>query len=84
MDGQAVRAGGRAAARVDRVIAANQVLDHCTTARFRQRHEDALAGLFGSSRRLASRSHPRRAVLGLKLRPAARHGELPVQLVVFA
>jgi transposase len=28
-----------------RVIAANQVPDHCTTARFRQRHEAALAGL---------------------------------------
>jgi hypothetical protein len=30
-----------------RVIAANQRPDHCTTARFRQRHEAALAGLFG-------------------------------------
>jgi transposase len=30
-----------------RVIAANRVPDHCTIARFRQRHEDALAGLFG-------------------------------------
>jgi len=30
-----------------RVIAANQVPDHTTVARFRQRHEDALAGLFG-------------------------------------
>ena len=29
-----------------RVIAANQVPDHCTIARFRQRHEAALAGLF--------------------------------------
>jgi transposase len=29
-----------------RVIAANQVPDHCTVARFRQRHERALAGLF--------------------------------------
>jgi transposase len=29
-----------------RVIAANQVPDHCTIARFRQRHEVALAGLF--------------------------------------
>jgi len=29
-----------------RVIAANQVPDHCTVARFRQRHEAALAGLF--------------------------------------
>jgi transposase len=30
-----------------RVITANQVPDHSTIARFRQRHEDALAGLFG-------------------------------------
>ena len=30
-----------------RVIAANQRPDHCTIARFRQRHETALAGLFG-------------------------------------
>jgi hypothetical protein len=30
-----------------RVVAANQVADHTTIARFRQHHEDALAGLFG-------------------------------------
>jgi Transposase and inactivated derivatives len=30
-----------------RVIAANVVPDHTTLARFRQRHQDALAGLFG-------------------------------------
>src|SRR4051812_8129125 len=30
-----------------RVIAAHQVPDHTTVARFRQRHQDALAGLFG-------------------------------------
>jgi transposase len=30
-----------------RVIAANEVPDHTTIARFRQRHEAALAGLFG-------------------------------------
>jgi transposase len=30
-----------------RVIAANEVPDHTTIARFRQRHETALAGLFG-------------------------------------
>jgi transposase len=29
-----------------RVIAANQVPDHCTISRFRQRHEVALAGIF--------------------------------------
>ena len=31
-----------------RVIAANQVPDHATIARFRRRHENAIAGLFGS------------------------------------
>jgi transposase len=30
-----------------RAIAANQRPDHCTIGRFRQRHEEALAGLFG-------------------------------------
>jgi Transposase domain (DUF772) len=30
-----------------RVIAAHHVPDHTTIARFRQRHQDALAGLFG-------------------------------------
>ena len=30
-----------------RVIAANRVPDHCTISRFRQRHQAALAGLFG-------------------------------------
>jgi transposase len=30
-----------------RVIAANRRPDHCTIARFRQRHETALAGMFG-------------------------------------
>jgi transposase len=30
-----------------RVVAAHQVPDHTTIARFRQRHQDALAGLFG-------------------------------------
>ena len=30
-----------------RVIAANEVPDHTTVARFSQRHEGALAGLFG-------------------------------------
>jgi len=31
-----------------RVITANQAPDHATIARFRQRHETAIAGLFGS------------------------------------
>jgi transposase len=30
-----------------RLIAANQTPDHATIARFRQRHEQAIAGLFG-------------------------------------
>lgn len=38
-----------------RVIAANQVPDHCTIARFRQRHEAALAGLFARCWRCARR-----------------------------
>ena len=40
-----------------RVIAANQRPDHCTIARFRQRHEAALAGLSAT----CSGSAPRRA-----------------------
>jgi transposase len=39
-----------------RVIAANRVPDHCTVARFRQRHEDALAGLFGEILGLCARA----------------------------
>jgi hypothetical protein len=39
-----------------RVIAANQVPDHATIARFRQRHEDAIAGLFGSVLGLCARA----------------------------
>src|SRR5213079_1784051 len=35
-----------------RVIAAHQVPDHTTIARFRQRHQDALAGVFGEVVRL--------------------------------
>ena len=37
-----------------RVIAANQVPDHTTIARFRQRHEDAIGGLFGDVLRLCA------------------------------
>jgi transposase len=37
-----------------RVITANQVPDHATIARFRVRHEDALAGLFGEVLRLCA------------------------------
>ncbi len=39
-----------------RVIAANQRPDHCTVARFRQRHERALAGLFGDVLRLCAQA----------------------------
>jgi transposase len=39
-----------------RVIAANRVPDHCTIARFRQRHEGALAGLFGEVLGLCARA----------------------------
>ena len=35
-----------------RVVAAHQVPDHTTIARFRQRHQDALAGVFGEVLRL--------------------------------
>jgi hypothetical protein len=38
------------------VIAANQVPDHATIARFRQRHEDAIAELFGSVLGLCARA----------------------------
>ncbi|MDX6707234.1 MAG: hypothetical protein QOI48_3080 [Solirubrobacteraceae bacterium] len=39
-----------------RVIAANQVPDHATIARFRQRHEDAIAQLFSSVLGLCARA----------------------------
>ena len=37
-----------------RVVTANQRPDHTTIARFRQRHEDAIAGLFGEVLRLCA------------------------------
>jgi transposase len=39
-----------------RVIAANQAPDHATVARFRVRHQDALAGLFGQVLALCARA----------------------------
>jgi transposase len=39
-----------------RVITANQAPDHATVARFRVRHEDALAGLFGEVLALCARA----------------------------
>lgn len=47
------------ACRVDvafRVVAANQAPDHTTIARFRQRHEQALASVFGESLRLCGQA----------------------------
>lgn len=47
------------ACRVDvafRVITANQTPDHTTIARFRQRHEQALASVFGESLRLCAQA----------------------------
>ena len=38
------------------VIAANRVPDHCTIARFGQRHETALAGLFGEALALCAQA----------------------------
>lgn len=39
-----------------RVIAANEVPDHTTLARFRQRHQDALSGVFGEVLELCSKA----------------------------
>ena len=39
-----------------RVLAANQIPDHTTIARFRQRHEQALKSLFSASLRLCARA----------------------------
>ena len=39
-----------------RVVAANQKPDHATIARFRQRHEDALAGLFNGVLKLCAQA----------------------------
>src|SRR5215212_604576 len=39
-----------------RVITANQAPDHATIARFRVRHQDALAGLFGDVLRLCAKA----------------------------
>ena len=44
------------------MIAANEVPDHTTIARFRQRHEAALAGLFGDVLNTLPLDHPRRTL----------------------
>src|ERR671910_1721524 len=60
-----------------RVITANQAPDHATIARFRVRHEAAIAGLFGEVLALCARSGLVRvgvvAVDGTKIAAAATH-----------
>ena len=60
-----------------RVITANQVPDHATIARFRVRHEVAIAGLFGEVLALCARSGLVKvgvvAVDGTKIAAAATH-----------
>src|SRR6185436_7141763 len=60
-----------------RVITANQAPDHATIARFRVRHEDAVAGLFGEVLALCARSGLVKvgvvAVDGTKIAAAATH-----------
>jgi transposase len=60
-----------------RVIAANRAPDHATIARFRVRHEAAIAGLFGEVLALCARSGLVRvgvvAVDGTKIAAAATH-----------
>ncbi|MDP8908125.1 MAG: transposase [Chloroflexota bacterium] len=60
-----------------RVITANQAPDHATIARFRVRHETAIAGLFGSVLELCARAGMVRvgvvAVDGTKIAAAATH-----------
>ncbi len=60
-----------------RVITANQAPDHATIARFRVRHEAAIAGLFGEVLALCSRSGLVKvgvvAVDGTKMAAAATH-----------
>src|SRR6476660_8430235 len=60
-----------------RVITANQTPDHATLARFRVRHEDAVAGLFGEVLALCARSGLVKvgvvAVDGTKIAAAATH-----------
>jgi transposase len=60
-----------------RVICANQVPDHATIARFRARHEQAIAGLFGGVLELCARAGLVKvgivAVDGTKIAAAATH-----------
>jgi transposase len=60
-----------------RVITANQVPDHATIARFRVRHEEAIAGLFGGVLELCAKAGLVKvgivAVDGTKIAAAATH-----------
>ena len=59
-----------------RVIAAQQKPDHATIARFRARHEDALAELFSSCSRCAAAGHMKVGVIaidGTKVHANASH-----------
>ena len=60
-----------------RVLTANQVPDHATIARFRARHEDAIAGLFGGVLELCAKAGLVKvgvvAVDGTKVAAAATH-----------
>jgi transposase len=60
-----------------RVITANQVPDHATIARFRQRHETAIAGLFGSVLELCAQAGMVQvgviAIDGTKVHASASH-----------
>ena len=60
-----------------RVITANRAPDHATIARFRVRHDDAVAGLFGEVLALCARSRLVKvgvvAVDGTKIAAAATH-----------
>jgi transposase len=60
-----------------RVLAANQAPDHATIARFRARHEEAIAGLFGEVLELCARAGLVKvgvvAVDGTKIAAAATH-----------
>src|SRR3954452_13949132 len=55
-DRGALVAGDRAPLVAVRVITANRAPDHATVARFRVRHEAAIAGLFGEVLALCARS----------------------------
>jgi transposase len=59
-----------------RVIAANRQPDHCTIARFRQRHEAALGGLFGEALALCAMA----GLTGVKVWPSTARRSTPMRL----